>query len=336
MKKNILLMSVMGALFLAGTASAAQHTVQSGEWLSKIAAKYKVTVAQIADWNPQIKDVNLIYPGQIIAIGEVDESLVAAARARGESVKPYETKVEEKKAAVKEAEPKKACAACDNVINGNPMYRPGEGRFYSVTTLGTDTKFEDWGLNEQFGFGITNRLSVFLSTDLTTHKFESDFTKWDNLGLGLSFRYLDMKHWKADAYGSLTAIRTTMDWWDSDTNFYNWRAGTKIGYTTCEWTVNGLFEYDYFNSGAFNWNEVGYRTYRAGVEGQYVFNADWNIVARATYEMPEYVDNFFTGRLGVNYNFSPKAYLGAYVFQTLTDGELADDTGLALQFGIDF
>ena len=97
-----------------------------------------------------------------------------------------------------------------------------------------------------------------------------------------------------------------------------------------------MFEYDYLNAGAFDWGVRGLKNYRLGVEGQYVFDANWNVVAKVTYEMPEWIDNFFTGKLGVNYNFDATKYLGVYVFQTLHDGEFADDTGLGLQFGIQF
>jgi spore coat assembly protein SafA len=44
------------------------YTVKSGDWLSKIAPKYGVSTAQLIAANPQIKNPNLIFPGQKINI----------------------------------------------------------------------------------------------------------------------------------------------------------------------------------------------------------------------------------------------------------------------------
>ena len=43
------------------------YTVQRGDNLSKIAAKYGTTVSQLVAWN-NIKDPNLIYPGQVLRV----------------------------------------------------------------------------------------------------------------------------------------------------------------------------------------------------------------------------------------------------------------------------
>ena len=45
------------------------YVVKKGDNLSKIARVYGVTVKNILSWNPDIKNPNLIYPGQIIRIG---------------------------------------------------------------------------------------------------------------------------------------------------------------------------------------------------------------------------------------------------------------------------
>lgn len=44
------------------------HTVQPGDSLWRIARKYGVTLNELIAANPQIKDPNLIYPGQVINI----------------------------------------------------------------------------------------------------------------------------------------------------------------------------------------------------------------------------------------------------------------------------
>ena len=43
------------------------YTVKSGDALSTIAQKYGTTVAQLVKWN-NIKDPNLIYPGQTLRV----------------------------------------------------------------------------------------------------------------------------------------------------------------------------------------------------------------------------------------------------------------------------
>lgn len=56
-------------------ASAATHTVASGESLWKIASKYQVGLSEIKSANPQIQNFDLIYPGQVISIPTVDASV---------------------------------------------------------------------------------------------------------------------------------------------------------------------------------------------------------------------------------------------------------------------
>lgn len=59
------------------SAAAATHTVVSGESLWKIAVKYQVGLSEIKSANPQIKNYDLIYPGQIINIPATDPSVTA-------------------------------------------------------------------------------------------------------------------------------------------------------------------------------------------------------------------------------------------------------------------
>lgn len=336
------ILTSLGIMLVASSAVAATYTVKGGDTMKNIANANGMTYDALRDLNPQISNPNLIYPGQKLNLGAESEK-AAAKQAVVEKKEEAKQVVIEKKEEVK-AEVKKAprqtaqtkCAACDNVINGNPMYRPDAGRFYSITTFGTNTNAKDWALNERFGFGITDALSVFLDTTASTHRFDRDSFNWDNLAFGLSARLLDINNWKADAYGKMAVNSGWDGWWHGD-NTFTWTAGTKIGYSTCGWTLNGLFEFDYTNTDAFNWDETpAGREYRVGAEGQYVFNADWNIVASVMYEMPEAMDNYFAGQIGVNYNFDTTKYLGLYVFQELHDGDLNKETGLALQFGIDF
>ena len=53
------------------------HTVKSGDSLWKIAVRYEVGLSEIKSANPQIKNYDLIYPGQIINIPTADVSVTA-------------------------------------------------------------------------------------------------------------------------------------------------------------------------------------------------------------------------------------------------------------------
>ena len=56
----------------------AKYTVVKGDTLSRIAKKHGISLSQLLAWNPQIKNPNLIYPGQIIAVGVIQGAGVAA------------------------------------------------------------------------------------------------------------------------------------------------------------------------------------------------------------------------------------------------------------------
>lgn len=66
-------LTILGALTLS--VSAATHTVVSGDSLWKIANQYQVGLSEIKAANPQIKNYDLIYPGQIIQIPTVSSSV---------------------------------------------------------------------------------------------------------------------------------------------------------------------------------------------------------------------------------------------------------------------
>lgn len=56
------------SLLIPASAAGTTHTVVSGDSLWKIAVKYEVGLSEIKSANPQIKNYDLIYPGQIIHI----------------------------------------------------------------------------------------------------------------------------------------------------------------------------------------------------------------------------------------------------------------------------
>ena len=72
-----ILFAILMVTALALPASAASHTVVSGESLWKIATKYQVGLSEIKSANPQIQNFDLIYPGQIINIPETDAKVTS-------------------------------------------------------------------------------------------------------------------------------------------------------------------------------------------------------------------------------------------------------------------
>lgn len=62
---------------MSAAASAASHTVVSGDTMWKIAVKYQVGLSEIISANPQISNPALIYPGQVITIPSVDRRFAA-------------------------------------------------------------------------------------------------------------------------------------------------------------------------------------------------------------------------------------------------------------------
>ena len=68
-------MSLCIVLVCALSVAALSHTVVRGDTMWKIAARYEVGTAEIIAANPQIADPNLIYPGQVLTVPEVDASV---------------------------------------------------------------------------------------------------------------------------------------------------------------------------------------------------------------------------------------------------------------------
>ena len=62
-------------LVTGASAATTTHTVKSGDSLWKIAVKYQVGLSEIKRANPQIKNYDLIYPGQLINIPQNDTSV---------------------------------------------------------------------------------------------------------------------------------------------------------------------------------------------------------------------------------------------------------------------
>lgn len=80
------LISLCTALFLVlactlpASAAGVTHTVAAGDTMWKLAVRYQVGTREIIDANPQILDPNLIYPGQVLTIPQLDPTVVSFER----------------------------------------------------------------------------------------------------------------------------------------------------------------------------------------------------------------------------------------------------------------
>ena len=245
-----------------------------------------------------------------------------------------------------------------NVIDGNPLYMPGQNHFYSVTDLYSHSEDTDsWKLAEEFGYGILDNLAVNVRTALAEEESFDDYGMGD-LGVKLTFRALDLGAWKADVYGEYginggsvfyhSKAADDTFWFDRDFTNYNWTAGIRGGYTTARFTVAGHVEFAYENTESFNWNDEGMHTWTFGLDGQYVINDDWNLVAGIEYKglSDSWADNAgeWTGEFGVNYNIDSTKFVGLYVNGAMDHWkdngekgwEAEDGFGFGAKFGIDF
>ena len=66
----VLSLLLLGASAAAANAAQATHTVAPGDSLWKIAVRYQVGVSELIGANPQIKNPDLIYPGDVVKIPE--------------------------------------------------------------------------------------------------------------------------------------------------------------------------------------------------------------------------------------------------------------------------
>ncbi len=74
MKKRAVLILIFVLLFSSSVFAQSTYTVQRGDSIWKIAVKHQVGMSEIIAANPQIKNPNLIYPGQKITIPTVTTS----------------------------------------------------------------------------------------------------------------------------------------------------------------------------------------------------------------------------------------------------------------------
>ena len=252
-----------------------------------------------------------------------------------------------------------------NVIDGNPLYLPAAGHFYSVSTLGSHSgtdEIKGWGIAEEFGYGITDKLAVSVSTDLYEYDTFDEYG-WDSLELGAAYRVLDMGAWKADLVGSYLLSNTWPyhePFMDKDLTEYTWSLGVRGGYVAHNWTVAAHALFNYWNTESFNWSEDegerGVHYVTLGLDGQYVLDSHWSLLAGVEYNgvldkkyrgIPgAKIENAgeWHGELGVNYNIDATKYVGAYVSADMNhrggdehdEWKVQNGFGFGAKFGIDF
>ena len=240
-----------------------------------------------------------------------------------------------------------AATGANAAINDNPMYRPDQGRFYSVTELSSNTDtIENWSVSEKFGYGITDRASLYIDTDLyETDSF--DHYGWGDFEIGADYRLLDDMNWKVDAYASYMVSPVWGDhqpFLDEDYTSYTWGVGVRAGYVTDMWTVAGHVEFNYLNTESFNWGDDGMHSLIAGLDGFLSLDSNWALMLGAEYTgmLDDQFDNagLWTGKFGVNYNIDEDMFVGAYISGEMShrtgDWEIADGMGFGVKFGAQF
>lgn len=234
-----------------------------------------------------------------------------------------------------------SAANATNIINGNPFYSPAKGRFYNILTpIKLDTKLEQFYMSDEFGYGITDNLSVMIAT---TGSYDSSdnpqFGKWawNNLELGMDWSVSNNPDSMADIYASVKQIYDTRQ--HLETVAYNWTLGTRVGRMESDWTVAGVVELDYLNDDI---SDYDYDTWAmtVGVMGQKLLNTNWNLVASLNFNFDLYKEYYDGEELifefGVNYNVSKTKYLGLYVSKDVVHSFDDAPVNFKFQFGADF
>ena len=229
----------------------------------------------------------------------------------------------------------------DVVINDNPFYGPQKGVFYNIITpIEFNTKFEQFYLRDEFGYGITDALTLSLSTVGSYDSSDNpEFGKWawNNLMVGLDWSILEQGENQADLYASVKQVYDTKH--DLETIGYNWTLGARVGRMTKNWTLAGVVELDYIKDDLPHYDKDAWAM-TVGMEGQYILNQKWSVIASLDFDFDLYDVYYDEMRLvletGLNYNFGAMKYLGVYVSKDLTRD--FDDAPMVFggRFGVQF
>lgn len=240
-------------------------------------------------------------------------------------------------------------AANAAAINDNPLYRPTEGMFYSVTSLESHSKATtDWAATERFGYGVTDKLAIGLETS-ASQKNWFDQSSWDDFGIGLSYRVMEMNGWMVDltgSYGVGPIMPYGGSFLDKNDTTYVWTVGAQVGKEMGNLTLAGHVAFDYVNSESFNWGDDGMHQIRLGADAFLALNDNWGLVGGVEYTGITDDDingvkienaGTWTGTVGVNYNFCDDTFVGAYVGREMAHtGAGAWETRPGFTFGAKF
>jgi N-acetylmuramoyl-L-alanine amidase len=91
-KKLIFALTFLTALFLAEPAFA--YTVQKGDTMSEIAREHGLTINELAEANPNIQNLDLIFVGQVINT-DIEKNTINNSIARMEQNAPAQVKIKE-------------------------------------------------------------------------------------------------------------------------------------------------------------------------------------------------------------------------------------------------
>ena len=242
-----------------------------------------------------------------------------------------------------------AATGANAAINDNPLYRPDQGRFYSVTSLESGSKSSNaYALTEEFGYGVTDRLAIGLATTLSESDW-FDAAGWNTFGIGVDYRVFDGANWKADVFGSY-GFSGVWPYGETflgkDNTWYQWTVGATVGYETASWAVAGHVAFDYVNSESFNWGDDGMHMLRAGADAFFNMNESWALVLGAEYQIgldDENERGTWLGKLGVNYNIDDAKFVGAYVGKEMVHDknvagswDIQDGFAYGVKFGVEF
>ena len=211
-----------------------------------------------------------------------------------------------------------AAHASVNVIDGNPLYMPTKGHFYSETSLSSNTNnVDEWALGENFGYGILDNLAVSVKTSFsesywfkgmkgyqrasTQRPYDGNGNAWNELGADITWRVIGDKAWKLDVMGGFEMDPVWGDhipFLDKDYTLYTWTAGVRGGYVTNDWTLSAHANFIYMNTEAFNWGDDDAKyidkygkeseywanhTLNFGVAGHWTMSDTWSVIAALDY-----------------------------------------------------
>ncbi|MDR0726708.1 MAG: hypothetical protein LBF37_01455 [Rickettsiales bacterium] len=227
-------------------------------------------------------------------------------------------------------------------MDGNPLYRPMEGRAYSMTSFETTSDWDYFSLAEEVGMGISDTLAFSFKTsgsyDSSDEPRYGTKYNWDEIQLGLSWRYVDEGPWVADLYGKGQILGSTED--GIKPQAWNWTAGTTFGFIGWDrWTVAFTAQADYMTNarGDFSLDAWGMKV---AMDGLFNFDEHWNIIGGVNYNFnldeEYYNNNPLNVKLGANYNFDDWSFLGVYVEKDIKNGFNVNPMAIGARFGIDF